>query len=119
MSHGVDYNYGRVGPIAVGDGVAAGLRQGKSGELVEATTHGALYESASRYRSFGAANQAAQAISVALTTTYTGLCLSNPAGSGFLLVPLRVGWAETVATASIASMHIIGGCSGGRGEVCP
>lgn len=39
---------------------------------------------------FRVSNQAAAAITAALATTYTGLCLSNPAGSGVNLAVKRV-----------------------------
>ena len=57
---------------------------------------------------YSAANQAAQAISVALATTYTGLGLYNPVGSGVNLVPLKVKYALSVAPAAIATMGLIG-----------
>lgn len=64
-----------------------------------------------RNRLFRAGNQGAQAVSVALATAYTGLCLSNPL-SGTRRLHLRgVGVALTVAPAAIASLHLIGGHS--------
>lgn len=56
-------------------------------------------------------NTAAQAVSVALTTTYTGLCLSNPVGSQVDLVMLGCNYALSVAPAAIASLHLIAGYS--------
>jgi hypothetical protein len=56
---------------------------------------------------YSAANQAAQAVSVALATTYTGIGIYNPPGSGVNLVPLRVKFALTVAPAAIASIGAI------------
>lgn len=55
-----------------------------------------------------AANAAATALTVALATTYTGLALTNPAGSGKLLIPQRVGIALPVAAAAGQSLGIIG-----------
>lgn len=57
---------------------------------------------------FSAANQAAQAISVALATTYTGIGIYNPIGSGTILVPLKLKFALTVAPVAIASIGLIG-----------
>lgn len=71
--------------------------------------HGDYHEAVMRGNAYAASNQAAQAVSVALATTYTGLCLSNPAGSNKVLSLLMVGFALTVAPAAIASIHLIGG----------
>lgn len=102
---------GQVGPQVVTDGNQVPPRLGKSGELIVQNLHGRYYEQVMRGRVFGASNQAAQAISVALATTYTGLCLSNPNGSGKNLVLLSAGYALSVAPVAIASIHLIGGNS--------
>lgn len=60
---------------------------------------------------FWAANQVATAWSVALTTTFTGIVVSNPARSKVDLVMLAAGFALSVAPAGIASMGFIGGYS--------
>lgn len=91
------------------DGATVNLRGGNLGELITQELHGRYYEQAYRKNMFWAANQAAQAISVALATTYTGLCLSNPAGSGVNLVLNKVGIALSVAPAAIAPMGLITG----------
>ena|SRR5437773_4105978 len=57
---------------------------------------------------YSAANQAAQAVSVALATTYTGLGIYNPPGSGVNLVPLKVKFALSVAPAAIATLGLLG-----------
>lgn len=71
--------------------------------------YGELYEASRRKDLFVAANQAAQAVSVALATTYTGICLSNDAAGTKNLVLLRASFALSVAPAAIASLHLIGG----------
>jgi hypothetical protein len=58
---------------------------------------------------YSAANQAAQAVSVALATTYTGIGIYNPLGSGINLVPLKVKFALSVAPAGIATIGLLGG----------
>jgi hypothetical protein len=58
---------------------------------------------------FGAANQAATTWSVALNTTFTGLVLSNPAGSAKDLRILRVGFALSVAPVAIAKIGLFTG----------
>lgn len=100
---------GQVGPQTSGDGTNIAFRQGKTGESIIQQLHGRYFESMYRGNIFSAANQSAQAISVALATTYTGLCLYNPVGSGKILVPLKLKWALTVAPAAIASIGLLGG----------
>lgn len=87
------------------------LAQGDDGALLVSGSHGKYFEAAKRGRVFGASNTGAQAISVALNTTYTGICLSNPTTSSVDLELLRVGLALTVAPVGIASLHLIGGQS--------
>ena len=60
---------------------------------------------------FTASNVAAQAVSVALTTTYTGLCLSVAPGRNKRLKMLAAQYALSVAPAAIASLHLIAGGS--------
>lgn len=102
---------GQVGPQSGNDGAQLPVRQGNSGEVIVQNLHGRYYEQVMRGNVYGASNQAAQAISVALNTTYTGLCLSNPLNSGKNLVLLSVGYALTVAPVAIASIHLIGSSS--------
>jgi len=100
-----------VGPDTAADGANVQPRSGKTGELVITQLHGRYYEQAYRGNLFSAGNQAAQALSVALATTYTGLCLSNPLGNTKNLVLLKAAFALSVAPAAIASLHLIGGMS--------
>lgn len=53
---------------------------------------------------FVASTQAGQALSTALSTTQTGLTLTNPLGSGVTLVILKVTGALTTAPAGIATV---------------
>jgi hypothetical protein len=69
------------------------------------------FDLAHRGQIFYAANQAATAWSVALTTTYTGLVISNPARSPVDLVMLRAGFVLSLAPAAIASIGFIAGFS--------
>jgi hypothetical protein len=100
------------GPQSQGDGGSTGsIRTGRTNEQIVCDSHGRYYEPASRGRVFFASNVAAQAVSVALTTTYTGLCISNPLGSGFNLALIGCQYALTVAPAGIASLHLLAGYS--------
>lgn len=106
----VEFQYGRVGPqTALSSGVPSPVRLDGTGAIVGAALHGKYFESTTRGKVFCAASTAATTWSVALTATYTGLCISNPAGSAVDLVPLQVGFALSVAPVAIASIHLIGG----------
>lgn len=104
---------GTVGELLQGDGPGpdSGFRQGKTGEMIVSELHGRYYETTLRGRNFSAANQAAQAVSVALATTYTGILLYNPPNSGFNLVPNKVKFALSAAPAAIASIMLLNGFS--------
>jgi hypothetical protein len=102
----------RTGPVVQTDGSGdAPLRQDRTGALVVADAHGRYAESAWRGLLYTASNQAAQAVSVALATTYTGLCISNPLGNTKNLVMLGCNYALSVAPAAIAPLFLIGGYS--------
>jgi hypothetical protein len=102
---------GQVGPQFLRDGQNAKARLGYEGDLLVSNLHGKYADASRRGNLFVASNVAAQAVSVALNTTYTGLALTNPAGSGKNLSVLAVSYALTVAPAGIASLHLIGGFS--------
>jgi hypothetical protein len=98
---------GQVGQATVSDGTRVPPRLGRQTEVIVQELHGRYYEQVFRGNMFSAANQAAQAISVALATTYTGLLLYNPVGSPVNLVPNKVKFALSVAPAAIAPIGLI------------
>ena len=102
---------GTVGPTVNSDGSIQEIRLDRQGAQVVSELGPRYQEQALRGNSYIASNVGAQAVSVGLATTYTGLCLSNPAGSGKNLVLKTVSYALTVAPAAIASIHLIGGYS--------
>lgn len=102
----------QVGVVNVGDGIQPPMRGGRQGDQIVSELHGRYYESAFRGNQFIVANQAAQAVSVALATAYTGLLLCNPVSSGKNLVLQKVGIALTVAPAAIAALGILVGFNG-------
>src|SRR3990167_1809891 len=89
----------KVGPVSAADNTTISMRGTKEGAVVTSSILGKYGELARRGLMFSAANVAAKATSVALTTTYTGLCISNPAGSGKNLVMLGFQYAISVAEA--------------------
>jgi hypothetical protein len=101
----------RTGLITAADGTVSPLRTDKTGGLLVADVHAKYMEAVLRGGVFIASNVGAQAVSVALATTYTGLMISNPLNSGKNMVLLAGQYALTVAPAAIASLHLIGGWS--------
>lgn len=101
--------YGQVGPSAINaaDGSNVEIRQGHTGEVIVQELHGRYAESMARGLMFSAANQAAQAVSAALATTYTGIGIYNPLNSGKILVPNKVKFALSAAPAAIATVGLI------------
>ncbi|KKL21121.1 hypothetical protein LCGC14_2448610, partial [marine sediment metagenome] len=92
------------------DGIVTSLKRvGNQNDRIVSQLHGKMYEQALRLNIFHAASQAATTTTIALAATYTGLCLSNPAGNTKNLVPRQVSVALSVAPAGIAPMAIGGG----------
>jgi hypothetical protein len=58
---------------------------------------------------YTACNTAAQAVSVALATTYTGLCLSNPVGNQNNLVLLAASYALAATPVAAAPVFLLSG----------
>lgn len=98
-----------VGPqgISLQDGAIQTARGGRTGEMVVSELNARYFELLYRGRVWHASNQAAQAVSVALATTYTGIGLYNPTGSSKLLVPLKIKFAMSVAQVAIATQGLI------------
>jgi len=101
----------RVGPVFGGTGTAPPLTAGITGAQRVTDAHGKNFEAVRQGNVYVATNVAAQAISVALATTYTGLCISNPLGNTKNLSIISAAYALTVAPAAIASLHLLAGFS--------
>ncbi len=102
---------GQAGPRSVADGVEVVPRLDKHGSMLGSFT-GDIAEAMRRGMCFTASNVAAQAVTVALATTYTGLLVYNPLGSGKRMSLLAAKYALSVAPAAIASLHLIAFDSG-------
>lgn len=87
------------------------LTSGLSAALRTQQAHAKYMDAVLQGRVYTAHNVAAQAVSVALATTYTGLVISNPIGSGYRVVILGANYALSVAPAGIASLHLLTGFS--------
>lgn len=106
-------SYGKVGRQVLSDGVSASLRLDATGALI-ASVGGAKYaEPTLRGKVFAAANQAAVALTAAFATTYTGLVLENPAGSGKNLILIGFSYASTVAIPTATALGIMTGADAG------
>lgn len=101
----------RTGQIATSDGAISTGRASKDGSLIVGAGMGDYQELAYRGRVFFGTNQGPGAITttVALAATYTGLCVSNPAGSNKNLVLLQASVAVVGAPAALAVVGLMGG----------
>lgn len=102
----------QIGPIAgtnkISDGLTPNLRGGLMGDLIVSKLQGDYFENTYRQKTFNG-GIVGQVTSAALSTTYTGLCLSNPVGSGWLLVPTLVGYGFIVAPAAGMAIGLMTG----------
>src|ERR1700731_3485047 len=99
-----------VGPqgIALSDGTDVQARAGRTGDLIVTELHGRYFEQMRSNRMYSAMNQASQALSVGLATTYTGFLLYNPVGSNKILVPNLIKFAPLSYT-TFAVIGLLGG----------
>lgn len=100
----------KTGLQSLTDGAEADLRLDKTGALVTTDAHARYQESVLKGNVFGG-SIVGQVTSVGTNTTYTGLCLSNPNGSGVNLVINKVGFSFIVAFAAGAHIGLMTGFS--------
>src|SRR5574341_1676199 len=100
---------GQVGVQQLKSGSTGPIRLGATGEEIVQQLHGRYAETMMRGNLYSAANQAAQAVSAALATAYTGLLLYNPPGSGIIAILLKVKYALSVAPVAIATKGLLAG----------
>ena len=99
---GVGSAFARFNPA--NNGSNPNVRQTYEGSVVTQDAHGRYQEAVLRGNVFVASNQAAQALSTALSTTQTGFTLTNPAGSGVNIVVLDATIALASAPAGISDL---------------
>lgn len=92
-------------------GTQAGVALGAQFELLNSPLQPRYFQNTVRRQAFHASHQAGQITTVGFATTYTGLCLSNPPGSGKLLVLDRVNYAVLVANVAAATLGLMGNYS--------
>lgn len=103
---------GTVGKQQYGRAVSGrSLRQETSGGLIVSKYLADYGQAVIDGIAFSAANQAAQAVSVGLATSYTGLLLYNPVGSNVIVIPKFVKVGLAAAPAAAANIGLIAGSS--------
>src|ERR1700690_4241889 len=85
----------------LGSNIVAGL--GEYSEQLINELMARYYQNSYRGNAFYAVNTAAQALSVA-SSTYTGLVVQNPAGSGINLVLKEAIWVNSIAVTGIGAI---------------
>lgn len=105
----------QVGPQNnVSDGVKIVSRAGRQGEQIVSELHGRYYEQTFRENMFSCCNQAAVTTTATLATTFTGLAIANPAGSGYNLVINKFTCAQFAAgAAAVVGVSIGAGAAAG------
>lgn len=104
---------GQVGPaastVSLGTGVQPAIRQCNMGTQVVSEFMGRYGEGAYRRQTFVICNQGGVTHSAALTTSFIGICVGNPAGSTVNLHILSFGWSLLVANVATAAIGIMTG----------
>lgn len=94
------------------------IRTGSLGSVVTDNLHGTYYETSYRNNVYRIANQAAVTTTAALATTWTGLAISNPAGSGVNAV-VNYFTCSQFAVGAAASVGIMTGSGAAAGSLVP
>lgn len=95
---------GQVGTQQLQTGVQANLALGKGAELLVSEFQAKYYSLCYAGKVYNTANQAVSTLST-LSTTYTGLMISNPFGSGFNSIVLQCCVAFASAPGGISTVH--------------
>ena len=100
--------FAKIGRLSLSTSGTNPLRADAAGSLI--TMQGGKYsEAAEAGRLFHIANQAAVAVTAALATTYTGLAVGNPVGSGVNLSLVNAGYGTTVVGVSVGTVGLMDG----------
>lgn len=110
---------GYIGNFAkTSDGAGPVARQGNQGELMVSELHGRYYEQALRGNMYRVANQAAVTTTAGLATTFTGLAISNPTGSGVNAV-INLFTVSQFAVGAAGAIGIMTGAGAAAGSLVP
>ena len=88
--------YGKVGIQNIASGGGGMFREATDGSMIVTSSGGKYADAAVNGRLFSVANQAKVAVTANLNTTWTGLGIANPTGSGKLLIMQQFGWSTDV-----------------------
>lgn len=105
------YNQIDIGIQQVNDGSITTARGDKQGNTTVTEVNPRYYENNYRGLTFYAVNSAAQALSLTGTTTYTGLTVANPTGSGKNLILLEAIWCTTIAPTGVGAIILATGAT--------
>lgn len=105
--------YGKQGRQSLGSGVSGPLRLDGAGALVTSGYFGKYAEATLQGKVFVAANQAKVAVTADFATTYTGLVVENPAGSGKNLIMIGFSYAAEEAVATAVGLGLMTGADAG------
>jgi hypothetical protein len=98
----------KVAPTFLKDGGTTLLKQMNLGELAVSEIMPPLSELSIRGQLWSGAISGVTS-TVGLATTYTGLILSNTPGSGKLIIPLYIGFAQSVINAAVNAFGVLHG----------
>lgn len=104
--------YGKVGEQTLSSGSTGPIRIDKTGALV-VSNYGKYAEAVLQGKVFAAANQAKVAVTADFATTYTGLVVENPAGSGKNLIMIGFSYAAEEAIATAVGIGLMTGADAG------
>lgn len=108
------FNEVLVGQQNLTDGLVAKSRGGRQAEQLVSELHGRYYEQTFRENMFSVCNQAAVTTSTSLNTTFTGLAVANPTGSGYNLVINKFTCAQfAVGAAAVVGISVGAGAAAG------
>lgn len=108
------YNEVIVGQQNTSDLFTTKARGGRQGDQIVSELHGRYYEQTFRENVFSVANQAAVTTTATLATTFTGLAVANPAGSGYNLVINKFTCAQfAVGAAAVVGISVGAGAAAG------
>lgn len=94
------------------------VRLGSLGSLIADNLHGTYYETSYRNNVYRIANQAAVTTTAGLATTWTGLAISNPAGSGVNAV-INYFTCAQFAVGAASAIGIMTGSGAAAGTLVP
>ncbi len=100
------------------DGSQPMIRAGQQGDMIVSELHGRYYEQALRGNMYRIASQAAVTTTAGLATTWTGLAISNPAGSGVNAVVNLFSVAQ-FAVGAAGVVGIMTGAGAAAGSLVP